>query len=389
MLPNPGIVLPSSGMHPNRLIRLESPDSESLDVWVGGVWVLTDGVPELGELRDRLAAARPGTLRLQAEDLGEWDSSLAAYLVGVAALADQSACELDATGLPTGLQRLLSLARAVPEKEDARSAATTPSFLEKLGEGYLRALDEFRSGLTFVGEATLSLLRLLRGQARFRRSDLMVLIEECGVSALPIVTLISFLVGMILAFVGAIQLQQFGAEIYVANLVGIAMLREMGAMMAGIIMAGRTGAAFAAQLGTMRVTQEIDALSTMGISPMDFVVLPRMIALCLMMPLLALFADLVGVLGGAAVGATMLDLSPALYLRQTVDAVSFSDFSSGLLKSAVFGVLIAVAGCLRGMQCGNSSSAVGEAATSAVVTGIVLIIVADATFTVLFNVVGF
>jgi phospholipid/cholesterol/gamma-HCH transport system permease protein len=194
---------------------------------------------------------------------------------------------------------------------------------------------------------------------------------------------------MILAFVGAIQLQQFGAEIYVANLVGVAMLREMGAMMAAIIMAGRTGAAFAAQLGTMRVTQEIDALTTMGISPMDFVVLPRILALCLMMPLLALFADLVGVLGGAVVGATMLDLSPSLYLRQTVEAVSFSDFSAGLLKSAVFGVLIAVAGCLRGMQCGNSSSAVGEAATSAVVTGIVLIIVADATFTVLFNIVGF
>jgi phospholipid/cholesterol/gamma-HCH transport system permease protein len=376
-------------MHPNRIIRLESSDHETLDLWVGGDWALGDGVPDLVELQQKLAPSGARLLRLQADGLGAWDSSLVAYLVGAAALADQSGCAVDPANLPSGLQRLLALARAVPEKEDARSAHVKPSFLERLGEGYLSAIREFRSGLSFVGEATLSLLRLARGQARFRRSDLMLLIEECGVSALPIVILISFLVGMILAFVGAIQLQQFGAEIYVANLVGIAMLREMGAMMAGIIMAGRTGAAFAAQLGTMRVTQEMDALTTMGISPMDFVVLPRMIALCLMMPLLALFADLVGVLGGAAVGATMLDLAPALYLRQTVEAVSFSDFTSGLLKSAVFGVLIAVAGCLRGMQCGNSSSAVGEAATSAVVTGIVLIIVADATFTVLFNVVGF
>ncbi len=376
-------------MHPNRIIRLESSDPGTLDLWVGGEWALGDGVPDLVELQQKLAPSRARLLRLQVDGLGGWDSSLVAYLVGAAALADQSGCEIEPSNLPSGLQRLLALARAVPEKEDARSAHVEPSFLERLGEVYLSAIREFRSGLSFVGEATLSLLRLARGQARFRRSDLMLLIEECGVSALPIVILISFLVGMILAFVGAIQLQQFGAEIYVANLVGIAMLREMGAMMAGIIMAGRTGAAFAAQLGTMRVTQEIDALTTMGISPMDFVVLPRMIALCLMMPLLALFADLVGVLGGAAVGATMLDLAPSLYLRQTVEAVSFSDFTSGLLKSAVFGVLIAVAGCLRGMQCGNSSSAVGEAATSAVVTGIVLIIVADATFTVLFNVVGF
>ena len=388
-MPNIGCMLAWPGMHPKRLIRLEQADSGELQLCVGGEWALVDGIPGLEDLQARIAEGPPTVLCLRAEDLAAWDSSLVVYLVAVASRADQAQRPVDMDRLPPGLQRLMALARAVPEKKDARTASASSSFLEKLGEAWLRLAGEFRSGLEFVGEATLSLLRLVRGQARFRRSDLMLLIEDCGVSALPIVTLISFLVGMILAFVGAIQLQQFGAEIYVANLVGIAMLREMGAMMAGIIMAGRTGAAFAAQLGTMRVTQEIDALTTMGISAMDFVVLPRMMALCLMMPLLALFADLMGVLGGAVVGAMMLDLSPALYLRQTVEAVSFSDFSSGILKSVVFGVLIAIAGCLRGMQCGNSSAAVGEAATSAVVTGIVLIIVADATFTVLFNVIGF
>ena len=185
------------------------------------------------------------------------------------------------------------------------------------------------------------------------------------------------------------QLQQFGAAIYVADLVGIAMVREMGAMMTGIIMAGRTGAAFAAQLGTMKVTQEIDALTTMGISPIEFLVLPRMLALCLMMPLLCLYADLLGILGGAAVGVGMLDLPPPVVLPPDVATpCSIGDLVGGVFKASVFGVLIALAGCLRGMQCGSSASAVGDAATSAVVTGIVFIISACGLFAVVFYVLG-
>jgi phospholipid/cholesterol/gamma-HCH transport system permease protein len=174
----------------------------------------------------------------------------------------------------------------------------------------------------------------------------------------------------------------------VANLVGLAMAREMGAMMTAIIMAGRTGAAFAAQIGTMRVNEEIDALTTAGFSPQDFLVLPRMLALMVMMPLLCLYADILGILGGAIVGVGMLDLAPALYWDQTVDSVSLTDFGVGLAKSSVFGVLVAVSGCLRGIQCGTSSAAVGLAATSAVVTGIVAIIVSDALFTLIFEVLG-
>jgi phospholipid/cholesterol/gamma-HCH transport system permease protein len=214
------------------------------------------------------------------------------------------------------------------------------------------------------------------------------LIQECGAQALPIVTLISFLVGVILAFVGAIQLAQFGAQIYVADLVGIAMVRDMGAMMTGIIMAGRTGAAFAAQLGTMKVTQEIDAFTTMGFSALEFLVLPRMIALILMMPLLCVYSDLVGILGGAAVGIGMLDLSATTYFRETMHAINLTDFFGGVFKSAVYGVLIAISGCLRGLECGSSSSAVGDAATSAVVTGIVFIIATCGIFSVIFYALG-
>ena len=179
-----------------------------------------------------------------------------------------------------------------------------------------------------------------------------------------------------------------GAQIYVADLVGIAMVREMGAMMAGIIMAGRTGAAYAAQLGTMKVTQEIDAFTTMGFSPLEFLVLPRMIALILMMPLLVLYADFVGILGGAAVGLGMLDLSWTTYFRQTAGAITLTDLFGGVFKGSVYGVLIAISGCLRGLQCGSSSSAVGDATTSAVVTGIVFIIATSGMFAVVFYALG-
>ncbi len=242
--------------------------------------------------------------------------------------------------------------------------------------------------VAFLGEAFLAFIQLLRGRARFRRSDLVLIIQECGAQALPIVSLISALVGLILAFVGAVQLLMFGAQIYVANLVGIAIVRVMGPIMTGIIMAGRTGAAFAAELGTMQVNEEVDALRTLGISPMEFLVLPRMLALALMMPLLCLYADLIGILGGLLVGVSMLDLDAVVYFNQTREAVSLKHFWIGLFHSVVFGVLVALAGCLRGMQCGRSASAVGQAATSAVVTGIVSIIVATAIITFICNILG-
>jgi phospholipid/cholesterol/gamma-HCH transport system permease protein len=261
--------------------------------------------------------------------------------------------------------------------------------LERIGTTTIGTASSAAEMLAFLGEMTITFVRLLGMKARYRASDLLLLIQECGAQALPIVTLISFLVGVILAFVGAVQLKQFGAQIYVADLVGIAMMRDMGAMMTAIIMAGRTGAAFAAQLGTMKVTQEVDAFTTAGFSPLEFLVLPRAVALVLMMPLLCLYSDFVGVLGGAAIGAGLLDLSWTTYFQETAKAITLTDVLGGVFKSSVYGVLIALAGCLRGLQCGNSSSAVGDAATSAVVTGIVAIIVACGTFSVVFYVLGF
>jgi phospholipid/cholesterol/gamma-HCH transport system permease protein len=235
---------------------------------------------------------------------------------------------------------------------------------------------------------TVALAALAAGRARMRRQDLWLVVDQVGPRALPIVGLIAVLIGMILAFIGAIQLAQFGAEIYVANLVALGMLREMGAMMAAVIMAGRTGAAFAAELGTMQVNEEVDALTTSGIDPVQFLVLPRLLALVLMLPLLAVYADLLGILGGAAIGILVLGISPPLYLDQTLLYLAPKDALVGFAKAGVFAAIVALAGCYHGLRCGRSSAAVGVATTAAVVSGIVGIVVADAVLTVIVHALG-
>jgi phospholipid/cholesterol/gamma-HCH transport system permease protein len=361
----------------------------TLVVRLAGAWRLDHGLPPLDELRREVRKATPAKIAFEGEGLTHWDSAVVAFLAGASTLARDSGIPIDRSGLPEGLGRLLALAEAVPEKDDAKEGSNIDDLVHRLGEKAIETHRLFRSDLQFLGHLALAVGRAFRGKARFRGSDLAYLIQQNGFEALPIVTLVTFLLGLILAFVGAIQLQTFGATIFVADLVGVAMVRDMGALITGIIMAGRSGAAFAAQLGSMKVTQEIDALETMSISSMDFLVLPRIAALFLMMPLLTLYGDAMGILGGAFVGVSMLDLSLVEYLFQTADAVSMSHVVGGVFKGSVYGALIAIAGCLRGVQCGRSSSAVGEAATAAVVTGIVAIIVACGVFAFAFYVLGF
>jgi phospholipid/cholesterol/gamma-HCH transport system permease protein len=234
----------------------------------------------------------------------------------------------------------------------------------------------------------LALLNLMRGRAQFRWADVFLVMEECGPRALGIVALINFLIGLILAFVGATQLANFGAAIYTADLVAVATVREMASIMTGIIICGRTGAAFAAQLGTMKVNQEIEAFETFGISPIEFLVLPRVIALVLMMPLLVLFANVISIAGGFLVSTLMLHMTPALYLHRTLEAITLNSFLLGVFKGGFFGIVVALTGCLRGMQCGTNAAAVGLATTSAVVTGITIIIASDGVFAVLCSALG-
>jgi len=346
-------------------------------------WVLSGGARSAAEISHRLSSApRPSQISFDSSKLEVWDSVLINFLTKVEAAAEHGIA-VDPSGLPGGVQRLVALARAVPERQGARQTQQRPDLLTRVGSSSISFLAMSADLITFLGEALIGIGRILVGRARLRHSDLMIAIEDCGPNALPIVALISFLVGLILAFVGAIQLEQFGPAIFVANLVGIAMAREMGAMMTAILMSGRTCAPFAANLGTMQVSDEVSALQTLGIPPMEFLVLPRIVALSLMMPLLTVFANIVGMLGGLLIGTLMLDITPIAYYNQTIGAVGIDDWAVGLVKAVLFGAVVALVGCWRGMRCQRSAAAVGAAATSAVVLCIVLIILIVAIATVI------
>ena len=370
-------------------VFFEKKDSSNLLIHLRGDWHLGPDMPSMSAVAKELSG-NPGSWRVgfDTSELAAWDSALISFLVATYDFCRAHGIEHDQSGLPAGVRRLVQLAEAVPEKQGARTASKRTPFLERIGDltdSYISAITQT---LSFIGDASVALTGAVRHSARYRTVDLAQNISDCGPNAVWIVSLISFLVGVILAFMGAVQLQQFGASIYVADLVGIGMLREMGAMMTAIIMSGRTGAAFAAQLGTMKVTQEVDALTTMGISPFQFLLLPRVIALVLMMPLLCLYSDLLGILGGAFVGVGMLGLSFTNYMRETIHALTVTNLALGLIKATVYGGLIAFAGCLRGFQCGSSASAVGDAATRAVVTSIVLVVVACGLFAFITNLLG-
>ncbi len=370
-------------------VAFERRSDDSLVVHLSGAWHLHSDMPSATLVVDQLSR-QPEIKRVSFDTvaLANWDSGLISFLVQSSEFCRTHGIDQDRSGLAEGLRHLVALAEAVPEKKGTRSQAAKEWFFTRIGRsviGYESSVTDF---LSFLGELTIAFSRFIRGKARYRRVDLLEAIQQCGAGAVGIVGLIAFLVGVILAFMGAVQLSQFGASIYVADLVGIGMVREMGAMMTAIIMSGRTGAAFAAKLGTMKVTQEIDALTTMGISPLEFLVLPRVLALILMMPLLCVFADLIGVLGGMFVGVSMLDLSAATYLRETISTLTLVNLFGGLIKATFYGALIAIAGCLRGFQCGNSSSAVGDAATEAVVMSIVMVVIACGLFAVVFNFLG-
>jgi phospholipid/cholesterol/gamma-HCH transport system permease protein len=365
-------------------VYCDRPADDTLVVRFVGSWTIHAGRPVSTAVQQQLEAApRVRQLAFDTHDLTAWDTRLLTFLRQLIAQSAQRQIIVNQEGLPVGVQRLLALAAAVPEREGAQRSGQRLSWLARIGTTVLDSWQGSRDMLGFIGEAVVACGKLAVGKARFRGIDLALFLQECSAQALGIVTLISFLVGLILAFMGAVQLQQFGAQIYVADLVGLGMTREMGAIMTGVIIAGRTGAAFAAQLGTMQVNEEIDALITMGIPPMEFLVLPRMLALMLMMPLLCVYADMVGMLAGLLVGTGLLDLSLVEYINETRKAVDLVDCGVGLFKSVLFGALVALAGCLRGMQCGRSAAAVGAAATSAVVTGIVWIIATDGLLAVI------
>ncbi len=359
-----------------------------LQVGLAGDWLAQTGIPGFGPVEKGFVAGGPSPVRameFQTTNLGRWDSGLMTFILKCFDLCAQNKAEFRTQTLPSGVSALLQLAQAVPEEKNAaRSDARSP-FFERVGLLTIAGFREAEGMLTFVGENVLAFFKMLRGKAQFRWVDTFLVMQECGPKALGIVALINFLIGLILAFIGATELRRFGASIYTADLVAIATVREMGCIMTGIIMCGRTGAAFAAQLGTMKVNQEIEAFQTFGINPIEFLVLPRMLALIVMMPVLVLFADLISILGGFMVSTLMLHVTPALYINRTVQTITVTSFLLGIFKGTYFGTVVALTGCLRGMQCGTNAAAVGLATTSAVVTGITVIIASDGIFAVICN----
>ena len=324
---------------------------------------------------------------LVAGDSLRWDSQLVSRIYHCQQQLRSKPMTLDTSKLPSGVQQLLSVAGAVAPA--GQPIIENSGFFARLDlTAWLRvSKNEAKDFIHFVGQIAIACGRLIKGQTNTRWGDFFYFVQQAGPGAIGIITLVSVLVGMILAYLGLVQLKLFGAEIYVANLVTIGMVREMGALMTAVIMAGRTGAAYAAQLGTMQVNEEVDAITTLGISPIEFLVLPRMFALICMMPLLCLYSDVVGLVGGAMVASGM-DITLNQYIAQSRDAITLLDVMTGLFKSLVFGVLIAIAGCKAGIQSGRNSAAVGEATTKAVVTATVYLVVADASLNIIYDKLG-
>jgi phospholipid/cholesterol/gamma-HCH transport system permease protein len=358
-------------------------EGNTLIVELGGRWRITEPRPAWPAI---IGKRTPKVVRLQMESAASWDSSLLLLWENARLWCEKQGVSLDDKSLPKQAHVLMDQLASAKVKEDAGDRA--PGLFTAVGLCTAELKQKTKDIASFVGECTLSALSVAKRPHKFRWLDCLAEMQQCGALALPIVGLISFLVGVTLAYTGAIVLRQYGGDIYVADLVGLSMVREMGAMMTGIVVAGRTGAAFAAQLGNMKANEEIDAIETLGLRPVEFLVLPRIIALALMMPLLALYANALGILGGMAIAKIILSISPVAYWVEMLTIVDMSDVMTGVIKATTFGLIVGLSGCLRGLQADRNAAGVGRAATSAVVTSILLIIVADSLYAAVFNILG-
>jgi phospholipid/cholesterol/gamma-HCH transport system permease protein len=343
-----------------------------------GDWSMEREPPRFEAVATDIDDGPANTLTFESGELGSWDSSLLVFVEQARAWCETHDVALEPSGLPAPVTRLLALARAVPERATTENEPDRPPLITRVGTAALRVGSAIEASLSFAGEVLIAIAQLARGRVRMRWREFWVVVQSNSSGALPIVTLIAALVGVIIAFLGVVVLKRFGAGYYNSYLVGFGMLREMGALMTGIIMAGRTGAGFAAELGSMKITEEIDALVTLGISPVEHLVVPRLLGILCVMPLLTLYADFVGIVGGLLVTITMVELSATQFINGLLSVVTFTDALLGVFKGVIFGLVIGFAGCLRGLQTGSDAGAVGRAATSAVVLGITLIIVANA-----------
>ena len=351
---------------------------------IGGDWQMGGLVPKWENL---IKGVAPQEVVVLAAHLGNWDTSLLLFIIHAQTWCCKARISFRMELLPPRLSARLTQFSAIESAFPAR-----PPKRASIWARYVSVTEAWtgrsRENIAFLGGFTLAFLNLLRFPRHFRWLDFVIELQQSWVSSLPIVALVSFLIGVVLAFQASIQLQQFGAAIFVADLVGLSVVREMGPMMAAVIVAGGTGAGFAARLGNMRVDQAVDAIETLGLSSVNFLALPRVLAVTLMMPVLAMYANILGILGGMLVSGTMLKIPPAAYWLEIKNRVGLTDVTTGLAKSLFFGAIVGLTGCLRGLHCDRSAAGVGTATSSAVVTSISLVVVADAVFALIFNELG-
>jgi len=372
---------------PSATLAVDDSRPEQLQLTIAGRLDLAGATALWRSACELIEQRRPQQLRLLAADIDYCDGTGIGLLVELERRTLLHGGSFELQGLRDEFGKLreqFDLSRLT----DLPSSRPEPCCLpEATGLAVVKTWQALQALVAFTGELSVALLAALRRPHTIRWRDVWLTVEKAGVDALPIVALLSFLVGLIMAFQAAIPMRQFGTEIYVANLIGLATLRELGPLMTAIILAGRSASAFAAEIGTMKVNEEIDALTTMGLAPVPFLVVTRVLAALFVTPLLTLFADLLGLAGGSVV---LLSLNYPLvtYIRQVQSAVSIGDCLGGLAKSLVFGVIIAAIGCLHGLRAGSGASAVGDATTRAVVSGIVLIVIGDGIFSVLYYYLG-
>jgi len=340
----------------------------------------------LDDLNAYLSGKPPKNVTLDLGGVGYFDSTAAIVIAQTKSDLGGKGSSLNLINVKPEIQGLfgiLNLELLFGEKASLKERR--PGLLTRVGEAAIRFAKDTVFTCAYLGDVTLGLGYAIRHPHKIRWNDVFLYMDRTGIEAIPIILLISFLVGFIMAFQAAVQLRQFGADIFVANLVGLSVVRELGPLMTAIIVAGRSGAAFAAEIGTMKVSEEIDALKSMGLDPTRFLIIPKIIATVVTVPTLTLVSDLVGIFGGLVVAVTFLDITPWGYILQTQRALDIFDVFSGYLKSVVFALLIAGIGCMRGLQVEGGAQEVGRLTTSAVVSGIFLIIVYDALFTLMFN----
>lgn len=371
---NRGAVLrTTTGEHGERVLTLEG---------------RLDGSSTARLWREATAAARSSgdrALVVDAAGVDYCDGAGAALLAAIEELAEDGGGGFELRGLRDDLRELVAL--VAPSKREAAPPPPAPSYLVRLGRGGVQVGRDLRRLVSFTGEAVVALAMVARHPRQLRVRDTIAIAERAGIGAIPIVVGVGFLLGLILAFQGAIPMKRFAAEIFVADLLGLSMLRELGPLMAAILLTARSGSAFAAEIGTMKVNEEIDALTTMGLEPVRFLVVPRVLAAMAVVPALAMATSLSGLVGGLMVYRS-LGFPTVTFVNRVVDMVEPFDVAGGLMKAMVFGILVAGVGCLRGIDTGQGAQAVGISTTSAVVSGIVAIAITDGIFAIMFYVLG-